>query len=167
VPTPAAWELGKVGELLIERHARSMANGQRGDGADRLGHRQHAHRRRRYRPGAGADGRRPVWDAASRRVTGFEILPLSRAEPAPRRRHPADLGFFRDAFPDQIDLFDSAARAVAALDEPDEADNPLAARARSRNRARLIADGRRGGPRGRGSGCSAPSPAPMAPACRR
>ena len=27
-------------------------------------------------------------------------------------------GFFRDAFPNLIDLFDSAARAVAALDEP-------------------------------------------------
>ena len=29
-------------------------------------------------------------------------------------------GFFRDAFPAQIDLFDSAVRAVAALDEPAE-----------------------------------------------
>ena len=27
-------------------------------------------------------------------------------------------GFFRDAFPAQIDLFDSAIRAVGALDEP-------------------------------------------------
>ena len=35
-------------------------------------------------------------------------------------------GFFRDAFPAQIDLFDSAARAVAKLDEPDDK-NPLAA----------------------------------------
>ena len=36
-------------------------------------------------------------------------------------------GFFRDAFPGQIDLVDSAVRAVAALDEPAEL-NPLAAR---------------------------------------
>jgi cobaltochelatase CobN len=36
-------------------------------------------------------------------------------------------GFFRDAFPGLIDLFDSAARAVAALDEPVSV-NPLAAR---------------------------------------
>jgi cobaltochelatase CobN len=35
-------------------------------------------------------------------------------------------GFFRDAFPGLIDLFDSAVRAVAALDEPAET-NPLAA----------------------------------------
>ena len=37
-------------------------------------------------------------------------------------------GFFRDAFPEQIDLIDSAARAVQALDEAEE-DNPAAARA--------------------------------------
>jgi cobaltochelatase CobN len=36
-------------------------------------------------------------------------------------------GFFRDAFPGLIDLFDSAARAVAALDEPPSV-NPLAER---------------------------------------
>jgi cobaltochelatase CobN len=36
-------------------------------------------------------------------------------------------GFFRDAFPGLIDLFDSAARAVAALDEPASV-NPLAER---------------------------------------
>jgi len=45
-------------------------------------------------------------------------------------------GFFRDAFPGLIDLFDSAARAVAALDELD-ADNPLAARVRD-ERDRLV-----------------------------
>ncbi len=48
-------------------------------------------------------------------------------------------GFFRDAFPALIDLFDSAARAVAALDEP-EAVNPLAARVRA-DAPRLMAAG--------------------------
>jgi cobaltochelatase CobN len=36
-------------------------------------------------------------------------------------------GFFRDAFPTQIDLLDSAVRALAALDEP-ESENPIAAK---------------------------------------
>ncbi|MFM7613114.1 MAG: cobaltochelatase subunit CobN, partial [Synechococcales cyanobacterium] len=36
-------------------------------------------------------------------------------------------GFFRDAFPNLIDLFDQAVNLVAALDEP-EAQNPLAAK---------------------------------------
>ena len=35
-------------------------------------------------------------------------------------------GFFRDAFPDQIALFDRAVRAIALLEE-DPADNPIAA----------------------------------------
>jgi cobaltochelatase CobN len=48
-------------------------------------------------------------------------------------------GFFRDAFPGLIELFDAAARAVAALDEP-EADNPLAAAVRA-ERATLKAAG--------------------------
>jgi cobaltochelatase CobN len=39
-------------------------------------------------------------------------------------------GLFRDAFPQQIGLFDKAVRVVGALDEP-EADNPIAARMRS------------------------------------
>ena len=43
-------------------------------------------------------------------------------------------GFFRDAFPNLIDLVDSAARAVAALDERDD-ENPLAARGARRSRA--------------------------------
>jgi cobaltochelatase CobN len=71
-------------------------------------------------------GVRPVWETASGRVTGFEILPASVLD---RPRVDVTLrisGFFRDAFPGLIDLFDSAVRAVAALDEPAEV-NPLAA----------------------------------------
>src|SRR5436305_1102467 len=71
-------------------------------------------------------GVRPVWEGASGRVTGFEILP---ADVLDRPRVDVTLrisGFFRDAFPGLIDLFDSAVRAVAALDEPADI-NPLAA----------------------------------------
>src|SRR5438067_133933 len=71
-------------------------------------------------------GVRPVWETASGRVTGFEILPASVLD---RPRVDVTLrisGFFRDAFPGLIDLFDSAVRAVAALDEPADI-NPLAA----------------------------------------
>ena len=48
-------------------------------------------------------------------------------------------GFFRDAFPALIDLFDSAVRAVAALDEP-EADQS-AGRARAGDAAAIVAAG--------------------------
>ncbi len=71
-------------------------------------------------------GVRPVWDAASNRVSGFEVLSTARTG---RPRVDVTLrisGLFRDVFPAQIALFDEAVRAVAALDE-DEETNPLAA----------------------------------------
>jgi len=75
-------------------------------------------------------GARPVWEQASGRVTGFEILKLSELG---RPRIDVTLrvsGFFRDAFPHQMDLFDSAVRAVGELEEPAEA-NPVAERMRA------------------------------------
>ncbi|WP_434588394.1 cobaltochelatase subunit CobN [Streptomyces sp. A5-4] len=63
-------------------------------------------------------GCRPAWDDASRRVTGFEIVPL---EELGRPRIDVTVrisGFFRDAFPHVIGLIDDAVRAVAELDEP-------------------------------------------------
>ncbi len=70
-------------------------------------------------------GVRPRWDHGSTRVNGFDIVPAAKLD---RPRVDATLrvsGLFRDVFPDQVALFDAAARAVAALEEDDEA-NPLA-----------------------------------------
>jgi len=70
-------------------------------------------------------GCRPVWDAASTRVSGFDVLPLAMLG---RPRVDVTLrisGLFRDVFPSQIALFAAAVRAVAALDESAD-DNPLA-----------------------------------------
>jgi cobaltochelatase CobN len=75
-------------------------------------------------------GVKPKWDAANRRVTGFEVLPegvLGRPRVDVTLRIS---GFFRDAFPQLIALFDSAAKAVQALDESED-QNPAAARARN------------------------------------
>ncbi|MBL3807090.1 cobaltochelatase subunit CobN [Streptomyces sp. BRB081] len=75
-------------------------------------------------------GVRPVWDDASRRVTGLEAVPL---EELGRPRVDVTLrisGFFRDAFPHTIGLLDDAVRLVAGLDEPDK-DNHVAAHARA------------------------------------
>jgi cobaltochelatase CobN len=84
-------------------------------------------------------GVQPQWDRGSGRVTGFDVMPL---EVLDRPRVDVTLrlsGFFRDAFPAQIDLFDSAVRAVAAMDEPADK-NPLAARV-AEDTAALVADG--------------------------
>jgi cobaltochelatase CobN len=128
VPTPAAWQLGwKSAALLLERHAQEY-----GDYPARVA--LSAWGTANMRTG-GEDvaqalaliGVRPLWERASGRVTGFEILPVSVLD---RPRVDVTLrvsGFFRDAFPGLIDLFDSAARAVAVLDEPASV-NPLAAR---------------------------------------
>ncbi|MCP6761547.1 MAG: cobaltochelatase subunit CobN [Fischerella sp. CENA71] len=70
-------------------------------------------------------GVQPVWDGAARRVVDFEILPLSVLG---RPRVDVTLrisGFFRDAFPNLINLFDQAVSAIAMLDEPPSL-NPLA-----------------------------------------
>ncbi|MCG7210732.1 cobaltochelatase subunit CobN [Streptomyces arenae] len=65
-------------------------------------------------------GCRPVWDEASRRVTGFEVVPLAELG-RPRIDVTVRIsGFFRDAFPHVVGLIDDAVRAVAELDEPAE-----------------------------------------------
>ncbi|MER7985047.1 cobaltochelatase subunit CobN [Streptomyces noursei] len=63
-------------------------------------------------------GVRPVWDDASRRVTGLEAVELDELG---RPRIDVTLrisGFFRDAFPHVIGLLDDAVRLAAGLDEP-------------------------------------------------
>jgi cobaltochelatase CobN len=62
----------------------------------------------------------PVWDAASRRVTGLE--PISLAELGrPRIDVTVRIsGFFRDAFPHVLAMLDDAVRMVVELDEPEE-----------------------------------------------
>ena len=130
-PTPAAWLLGwKSAQMLVERYAQDH-----GDWPKRMA--LSAWGTSNMRTG-GDDiaqalaliGARPTWDSASRRVTGFEVLPLDILD---RPRVDVTLrisGFFRDAFPALIDLFDSAVRAVANLDE-DDRDNALAAKVRA------------------------------------
>jgi cobaltochelatase CobN len=63
-------------------------------------------------------GCEPVWDDASRRVTGFSVVPLADLG-RPRIDVTVRIsGFFRDAFPHVVGLIDDAVTAVAALDEP-------------------------------------------------
>ena len=140
VPTPAAWKLGwKSATLLLERYRQEhgawpkrIALSAWGTANMRTGGDDIAQ-------ALALMGVKPTWEVASRRVTGFEVLPLDLLD---RPRVDVTLrisGFFRDAFPSQIDLFDSAARAVAALDET-ERFNPLSARTRD-EAARLVAAG--------------------------
>lgn len=129
VPSPTAWRIGqKSAEALLSRHFQDYGEWLQslvltcwGTANMRTGGDDIAQ-------ALALIGVAPEWDGGSGRVTGFEITSLSKL-----RRPRVDVtlrisGFFRDAFPHQIELFDSAVRAVADLDEPADM-NPLAARA--------------------------------------
>ena len=130
VPTPAAWTLGwRSASLLLARYRQehgewpqSVVLSAWGTANMRTGGDDIAQ-------ALALLGVQPEWEVASRRVTGFKVMPLDVLD---RPRVDTTLrisGFFRDAFPAQIDLFDSAVRAVASLDEPAHL-NPLAATTR-------------------------------------
>lgn len=131
VPTPAAWLLGwKSAQMLVERYAQDHGNWPRQMAVSAWGTSNMRTGGDDIAQALALIGARPTWDSASRRVTGFEILPLDILD---RPRVDVTLrisGFFRDAFPGLIDLFDSAVRAVAELNET-EKDNPVATSVRA------------------------------------
>ena len=77
-------------------------------------------------------GCRPLWEHATGRVTGVEVLPVAAIGRARVDVTWRISGLFRDLFPAQIALIDAAVQAVAARDEDDE-DNPLTAARRAAN----------------------------------
>ena len=131
LPTRAAWTLGwKSASRLIERHLQDQGDWLRTAALTAWGTANMRTGGDDIAQAMALMGVRPTWDEMSGRVTGFEIIQLSVLG---RPRVDVTLrisGFFRDAFPAQVDLLASAARAVMDLEEP-EAENPAAARFRS------------------------------------
>ncbi|UWP89261.1 cobaltochelatase subunit CobN [Aliiroseovarius crassostreae] len=138
VPTPTAWALGwKSANLLIDKHLQTHGDWPRtmlitawGTANMRTGGDDIAQ-------AMALMGVKPKWDSANRRVTGFEVIPVTALG---RPRVDVTLrvsGFFRDAFPQLIALYDSAARAVQGLEEPDDM-NPAAARVRAGESAHRV-----------------------------
>lgn len=131
MPTITAWNIGwKSANLLLEKHLQDNGDWLRTILLSAWG-------TSNMRTG-GDDiaqclalmGAKPKWDDMSKRVIGFEILPLSVLG---RPRVDVTLrisGFFRDAFPQLISLVDNAATAIMNLDEPVE-QNLAAARFKS------------------------------------
>ncbi len=131
IPTESAWDVGrKAAETLVETYTqehgeypKTLALSVWGTSTMRTGGDDIAQ-------ALALIGVQPVWDGASRRVVDFDVLPISVLQ---RPRVDVTLrisGFFRDAFPNLIELFDRAVAAVAALDESSEY-NPLAAQVTS------------------------------------
>ena len=140
LPTRAAWALGRASaELVIERYCQDHGDWPRAIALSAWGTSNMRTGGDDIAQAMALMGVQPTWEPFSSRVTGFEIIPQAKLG-----RPRVDVtfrisGFFRDAFPAQMDLLDSAVQAVAALDE-DADDNPLAARA-EQERARLCREG--------------------------
>src|SRR6476661_1481529 len=127
IPTETAWRVGRVAaETLIERYTQENGEYPKTLGLSVWGTSTMRTGGDDIAEALALIGVQPVWDGPSRRVVDFEILPVSVLG---RPRVDVTLrisGFFRDAFSNLIDLFDSAVKAVADLDESAE-NNPLAA----------------------------------------
>ncbi|MEG4515525.1 MULTISPECIES: cobaltochelatase subunit CobN [unclassified Microcoleus] len=127
IPTETAWRVGRVAaETLIERYTQENGEYPKTLGLSVWGTSTMRTGGDDIAEALALIGVQPVWDGPSRRVVDFEILPVSVLG---RPRVDVTLrisGFFRDAFFNLIDLFDSAVKAVADLDESPE-NNPLAA----------------------------------------
>ncbi len=119
IPSPAAWTLGeKSAQAFVERYLQDH-----GDYPRRLGLSIWGTATMR----TGGDdiaqafalmGVRPIWSLGSQRVSDFEVIPSMLLN---RPRVDVTLrvsGFFRDAFPNVIRLFDAAVQAVARYEEP-------------------------------------------------
>jgi cobaltochelatase CobN len=131
LPTPTAMDLGRLAadEVIrsyLQEHGempRALVVDLWGSATLRTGGEEIAQ-------GLSFMGCRPIWDHATGRVTGIEVLPT-----ASFGRPRIDVtwrvsGLFRDLFPAQITLIDAAVRAVAERAETDE-ENPLAAAQRA------------------------------------
>jgi cobaltochelatase CobN len=131
VPTPAAWELGRrSADLLAQRYFQDEGEWPKAIALTVWGTSNMRTGGDDIAQALALIGTRPVWEGASGRVTGIEVVPLAELK---RPRVDVTLrisGFFRDAFPTQIALFHEAVQAVAERDEPADA-NPIAARIRA------------------------------------
>ncbi|MFT6153249.1 MAG: cobaltochelatase CobN [Bermanella sp.] len=119
IPSKAAWALGKKSaQALIERHLQDQ-----GDYPKQLGLSVWGTATMR----TGGDdiaqafalmGVKPIWAKGSQRVVDYEITPTMLLQ---RPRVDVTLrvsGFFRDAFPNVMRIYDAAVKALANLEEP-------------------------------------------------
>lgn len=141
VPTETAWGIGAASaERLVERHFQDEGEFPKAVVLTCWGTANMRTGGDDISQALALIGAKPVWEAGSGRVTGFEIISLSDLQ---RPRVDVTLrvsGFFRDAFPHQMDLFQSAASAIADLEEPEDA-NPIAARVADEARRLVAEDG--------------------------
>ncbi len=118
IPSPAAWEMGKgLSEGLLAKYL-----AEEGDYPEMVGLVVWGTSAMRTHGDDIAQifhllGVRPVWQPESRRVLGLEMIPLAELG-RPRIDVTVRIsGFFRDAFPNLINLLDQAVEMAASQDE--------------------------------------------------
>jgi cobaltochelatase CobN len=137
LPTPTAMDLGRLAaDEILRAHLQTHGEPPRSVVIDLWSSATLRTGGEEIAQGFALLGCRPIWDHATGRVTGVEVLPnaaIGRARVDVTWRIS---GLFRDLFPAQIALIDAAVQAVAARDEADD-ENPLAAAHRAAGSARL------------------------------
>jgi cobaltochelatase CobN len=130
VPTPTAFDLGRrSAEAMLARHFQEHGRYPSAIGLTVWGTSNMRTGGDDIAQALALLGAKPQWEPGTGRVVGFEILTLAELG---RPRVDVTLrisGFFRDAFPLQIELLDRVARAIGDLDE-EAADNPIHQRMR-------------------------------------
>ena len=137
LPTPTAMDLGRLAaDEILRAHLQMHGEPPRSVVIDLWGSATLRTGGEEIAQGFALLGCRPIWDHATGRVTGVEVLPnaaIGRARVDVTWRIS---GLFRDLFPAQIALIDAAVQAVAARDEADD-ENPLAGARRAADSKRL------------------------------
>jgi cobaltochelatase CobN len=136
LPTPTAMEIGGAAATEVVRaHLQNHGEPPRAVVIDLWGSATLRTGGEEIAQGLALLGCRPLWEHATGRVTGVEVLPVAALGRARVDVTWRISGLFRDLFPTQIALIDAAVQAVAARDEGGD-ENPLAA-------ARCSVDGKR------------------------
>lgn len=121
IPTPEAWEQGmRQAQALLTRHLQDHGRYPRALAMVIWGSPTMRTRGDDVAEALYLLGVRPVWHPTNHRVEGLKVIPL---EDLGRPRIDVTLrtsGFFRDAFPNLLELLDQAVGLVASLDEPPE-----------------------------------------------
>jgi len=138
IPSPLAWDVGRLlADRLVERHLDETGTYPGTVGLVVWGTANMRTQGDDIAEILALLGVRPIWHTYSGRVEGLEVISLAELG-RPRVDVTVRIsGFFRDAFPDVVDLLDDAVTLVAGLDEPAD-QNPI--------RATGIADARVFGP---------------------
>ncbi|MCY4173485.1 MAG: cobaltochelatase subunit CobN [Cyanobacteria bacterium MAG CAR3_bin_5] len=109
LPTEAAWDLGRrAAELLLEHHEQQQGEPLRHLAMSVWGTATMRNGGDEIAQALALMGVRPVWDGQQRRVVDLEVIPLPQLN---RPRVDVTLrisGFFRDAFPNLVDLMHRA-----------------------------------------------------------